>query len=121
MIGNTGCCGSGFRKEGVTLWGLATLSLPLALFSACILPLFFLLGLVNSRMRRLKEMLLIIIRANLALIHSTPLSPKARCVVSGKIFSISPKISGAIYRSFNFSLLFFLWVSFITVFYLVIR
>jgi len=98
----TGCCGADFRNDRVTVTGLWTLSVPLVYLSipAAVLPLG------EGRVRRIFRVLL---TANLDLIRQATLIPGLRCELSGKLYAVSPRLSGLAYRYFNLAALTIPW------------
>ena len=102
---STGCCGADFRSDDVTFVGLWSLSVPLVLLFTPAALLRPLLG--QSRLRRFADVLVF---ANMDLIRRASLMPGLRCWVAGTLYRLSPRLSGAVYRCFNFSLLCTLWL-----------
>ncbi|MGE0268516.1 MAG: hypothetical protein AB7S78_08695 [Candidatus Omnitrophota bacterium] len=111
MIGETGCCGYSMEDKGPNLFGLLTLSVPMLVASAVVLPFFYLFSFVVPTARRTKNFLMVVIRANLNLIHKKPFIPLYRCKIAGRFFSVSPKFSGMIYRNFNLTIFLMIWIS----------
>jgi len=109
MVGDTGCCGYNFKEKGPNFFGLVTFSIPVIISGCAMLVFLFPLGLIYRGLHKLKEQVLIIIKANLYLIHTRPFYPKIRCKLAGKIFPQFPKFSGIIYRNFNFAVMILLW------------
>lgn len=101
----TGCCGADFRYERVSLTGLLTFSVPVVLIAAPAALLAAVLP-AGSRPRRFARVML---NANLELIHQAALAPSLRCALAGLLYGISPRLSGAAYRSFNLFILFLPW------------
>lgn len=100
----TGCCGGDLRRNEISLFGLLSLSLPLVFLSGALLVLsfpFFPVPIVKKTHQKLR----IVLRANLTLIHQQALVPKFRSYMAACLFRISPRLSGWVYRSFNFCLL----------------
>ncbi len=120
-MADTGCCGSNFSENSASMLGLMTLSFPVIVSSLFLIPILAIAGIFNLTIKRLKLKVLVVLKANLNLIHLAPLMPKARCIFAGKLFSFSPKLSGISYRCFNLALLSLLWFGAISFFYLSIR
>ncbi len=100
----TGCCGADFRNDKVTITGLWTLSVPLVYLSAPAAALGPILG--EGGGRRLFRVLL---TANLDLIRQATLIPGLRCELAGKLYAVSPRLSGLAYRYFNLAVLTVPW------------
>ena len=110
MISDTGCCGFGLQEDNVTFLGLMTLSFPIIILCILLAIVFSVLGVVNRRIKRIAQQIVLILKANSNLIQTAALYPKLRCALAGKIFSFSPKISGFMYRYFNMGLLSLFWI-----------
>jgi len=110
MVGDTGCCGYNFKERGPNFFGLVTFSVPLIALGGIIFVMLLPLSWINRSLLKKREQIFIIIKANLYLIHTTPLYPKIRCKIAGRIFSRFPMFSGMIYRNFNFAIMISLWV-----------
>lgn len=119
MIGDTGCCGAHFKEDTNTILGLATFSLPIVLLCSILIPGLTLIGGLSPRIKKIREVVVIVITANLDLIRRAPLAPRLRCAAASKIFSFSPELSGIIYRCFNISTLILLWTGLILSFYVI--
>lgn len=103
----TGCCGADFRSDKVTITGLWTLSVPLVYLSAPAAVLGPLLG--EGWARRLIRVLL---TANLDLIRQATVIPGLRCSLAGRLYAVSPRLSGFSYRYFNLVVLTLPWACF---------
>jgi len=111
MIGETGCCGYSMEDKGPNLFGLLTLAVPMLLLAVVALPFLYTIGLVVPAVKRTNHLLLVIIRANLSLIHKKQFLPLYRCRLAGKLFTVSPQFSGIIYKNFNLTILLMIWIS----------
>lgn len=111
MIGETGCCGYSMEDKGPNLFGLLTLSVPMLIVATMTWPIFYGLSLVVPKARRIRDFIQVVIRANLNLIHKKPFIPLYRCKIAGRFFSVSPKLSGMIYRNFNLTIFLMIWIS----------
>lgn len=105
----TGCCGADFKTDEVTFTGLWSLSVPLIYVFAPAAALGPLLG--EGRLRRFVRVLL---TANLDLVRRASLIPGARCSLAGTLYNFSPRLSGVLYRYFNFILLSSIWAGLLT-------
>lgn len=110
MIGDTGCCGFNGQDQGPNLVGILTFSMPMMVLGVLMYPVVFILGVFHRRMRQIKSQLGVIIRANLRLIHKKKFFPMFRCTVAGKLFKLSPWLSGIVYRSFNLTIFVMIWM-----------
>ncbi len=117
MTRDTGCCGAHFRKDVATFLGLMTFSMPLIVLCGMAVPIFFVMGKIHPPVQKIQKQILAILKANLRLIYAVPLHPKARCISAGRIFSCSPRFSGAVYRCFNIGILILAWLAIILCFY----
>lgn len=111
MIGETGCCGYSMEDKGPNLFGLLTLAVPMLLLAVVVLPFLYIIGLVIPAVKRISHLVLVIIRANLSLIHKKQFLPLYRCRLAGKLFTVSPQFSGIIYKNFNLTILLMIWIS----------
>jgi len=110
MVGDTGCCGYHYREKSPNLFGLLTLSMPMIILGCVVFLILFAISSMMPGLKRTNKKILIIIKANLHLIHGASFYPRLRCSLAGGMFSHSPRISGAVYRNFNLSLLVLLWI-----------
>lgn len=110
MIGDTGCCGFNTHEKGPTVVGILTLSLPMLILCVAVYPFLFILGAIVSPVRRWREQVGVIIRANLRLIHQTKFVPLYRCRIAGGLFKFSPRASGWVYRHFNLTVFSVMWI-----------
>ena len=117
---DTGCCGFHFQDKGPNLFGLLTLSVPLMLLSGVVFSLAFLVNAVTGRLAKTRDFFRLIAGANVRLINKTPLYPKLRCWISSRIFPVSPRLAGLVYKSFNSALLLAVWVMIVASFVLMI-
>ena len=112
ILDNTRCCGFNLGLKKITFLGIFTFSLPLLILGSTL----FLLLIIPSRfipsVKIIKYNLGLLLKVNYYLINST-LNLRTRCILSGKIFSYSPLISGLVYKYFNLFILFLLWLGII--------
>lgn len=104
------CCGAEFEKNHISFVGLLTLSFPIAITSFFLLCLTSPLKLFKIRFQILETLF----RSCMKLISDKPLLAKTKCSLVGKIFKISPRLSGLTYKYFNFSIYLFFWVLILT-------
>ena len=112
-LGSTGCCGEHVNSEKATFTGVLTLAFPLLLV-LCAATIVTLPLRLFRKGRRLHNGLGQLLMANTHLIHSCRMVPRARCAVSGKLYTLSPAVSGLTYRSFNMVLLIVIWAALLT-------
>lgn len=113
MTRDTGCCGAHFRKDVATFLGLMTFSMPVIVLCGITLPMFFVMGKIHPSVQRIQKQTLAILKANLRLIYTVPLHPRARCISAGRIFPYSSRFSGVVYRCFNIGILVLAWLAII--------
>jgi hypothetical protein len=99
------CCGAEFEKNHISFFGLLTLSFPIVILSLLLIILLFPLRLLGKKFQILESLL----RSCFRLISDKPLMAKSKCALVGKIFKISPRLSGLTYKYFNFSIYFLIW------------
>lgn len=110
MIGDTGCCGFAGVNKGPNLFGLLTLSVPMLVVSFLIYPVLWISGAIVPTIRKWRQQVAIIIRANYNLIHQKTFFPLFRCKIAGSMFRFSPRLSGLIYRTFNLTAFILIWL-----------
>ena len=106
----TGCCGASFERNHISIIALATVALPFVLLYTLVRPLIALTQAARPRPARWVSILRSLYDANLRIIRDTHLLPRARCAVSGRLFSISPALGGFSFKAFNLTLLALLWL-----------
>lgn len=109
----TGCCGADFRNDKATFLGLMTLSMPMIFFSSLASGLLSPLP-VLMRTKKISRALL---ASNLELVRLAALAPRLRCGLAGGLYPFSPRLSGALYRSFNLIAFSFIWACIIAAFW----
>lgn len=120
MAAQNNCCGFNLNLTKITTFGIFTFSFPLLFLSAILFLILILPSMFNAGASALKKKLKLLIRINLDLIN-TALNFKARCKLSGKIFSYSPLFAGIIYKYFNLFLISFLWGAIIILFKSIVK
>ena len=113
MSFETGCCGYHFKENEPNLVGLITLSMPMIIIGNLLLFILIPLSKIIKPLKKICELIKLIVRINLRLIHMTPIVPKIRCKVAGYLLPHFARISGVAYKNFNFLLLLFLWAVFL--------
>jgi hypothetical protein len=107
---DTGCCGANFEREEISIIGLLTISMPYFLLYIVLWPVLFLLRLAAPPLRPFLRVLRVIFEANVKAVADSRIFPRVKCSLSGKLFRISPFLSGLAFRWFNFAVLGMIWL-----------
>lgn len=110
MAGDTGCCGYDFGEKRPNLFGLITFSAPMIILGGVAFSILLIASLVIPSLKKGKDRIFIVIKANLYLVHAASFHPKLRCKLAGRIFPYLPRLSGMVYRNFNLTLLVLAWM-----------
>lgn len=103
----TGCCGASFEKNNISFVGLLTFSFPMLIISSAV---WGILKLTPFYRLSEKSVLFVIIKSNLELIQKKSIMAKWKCLISARLFSFSPRLSGFLFKYFNLLLFLFLWI-----------
>jgi len=103
---NTECCGANFENNNISILGLFLVSCPFIIFYWILFPLTLTLHFVSKG----KSIFSIIHRANNDLVRKAQIYPKLKCSISGKLYGVSPFLSGWVFRYFNLTCLMMAWV-----------
>lgn len=113
MAFDTGCCGYHFKENEPNLTGLITLSMPMIVCGSLILAILIPASAVIKPLKKTSKMIRLIVCINFRLIHATQIFPKIRCKVAGILLPYFARISGIVYKNFNFLCLLLLWITFL--------
>jgi hypothetical protein len=113
------CCGSNFETNSVSFVGLLTLSMPMILLSILMLPIILFISLLPP-FTKLKNQILIIIKANSSLIEKQTFFQNSRCNITAFLSKISITLSNKTYYYFNHIVLLTIWIFILTGVYLVV-
>lgn len=102
------CCGISFQDSPTTLLNIAMLQVPtlclLAVISVVLLPIRLVF-----RKEATPFVLFTLLKAKHANIKNASLFPQLRCVLAGKVFSLSPRLSGLVFNGFNLAVFSTCW------------
>lgn len=102
------CCGISFRDSPTTIVQSLLVKLPLvyclALVELAAWPYRRLLG-QSGRTTLLRSLL----ESQFSQIREAAVAPRLRCVLASRFYHLSPRLSGFIFRTFNFLLLSAVW------------
>ncbi|ATH09269.1 hypothetical protein BIY24_15355 [Halobacteriovorax marinus] len=109
------CCGAEFEKSHISLLGLLTLSFPLVILLTVLKIILFPIILM-------KKISIIdsLINVNHKLIRQKNILSRYKCNLASAVFKVSPRLSGLIFKYFNFSILVFIWTLIILVIFKVV-
>lgn len=119
MFGDSGCCGFQLKKGEPTLLGAVTLSFPIIILGSILTVILTPFCMMSRNISKIRKQILLILQANVRLINNVSLCSKLRCMLAGKIFRHSPKLSGIIYKNFNSVILITIFLLGILVFFLI--
>lgn len=106
---STGCCGTDFKREEISILGVATLALPLFFIGLVAVVVLWLPAKLVSALSRPYRMAVALCRANLEVIGKATLLPRLKCSLSSSAYSLSPRASGLVFRGFNLGVLVLCW------------
>jgi hypothetical protein len=103
---NTECCGANFENNNISILGVFLISCPFIIvywiFSPVLLPINY--------FRKNSFLMSTIYKANVELIKKITILPNLKCIISGKLYFISPRLSGWCYKNFNLICLLIMWL-----------
>lgn len=103
----TECCGASFESDDISILGLTLISFPYIVIYWLLFPI----TLPWQILSRDDSLLYIILKANVEMIRKAHIFPQLKCQLSGKLYTISPILSGFVFQFFNLSCLFLFWTT----------
>jgi hypothetical protein len=94
---DSGCCGEDLKTLRISRLGVLTLGLPLAVVCVVLRPALWLLARTSTG-----RVLLALAAANDRLVAEAAVSSRTKCRLSGALYAVSPRLSGFVFRHFNF-------------------
>ncbi len=110
LDGSTGCCGVDWGPSPVSFYRVFTRSTPFVLLFIIGYPLIAILGRTASPAGKLAHRLNERFRNSMDEIERSRILPKQKCLISGRLFAISPALAGLIFKSFNLAALSIVWI-----------
>jgi hypothetical protein len=98
---DTGCCGANFGPPRFSTLTVFRVSVPFVGIYAALRPLLALLRVLAPATRTKLQAVHHLFDEHRQRILEARIMPKARCSVSGRLFAVSPALSGAVFKSFN--------------------
>ncbi|MBI3921392.1 MAG: hypothetical protein HY318_08260 [Armatimonadetes bacterium] len=111
LDGSTGCCGVDWGPRPVSLYRVFTRATPYVLLFIMAYPMLALLGRMGPPARLLAERLNEGFRKSMEMIERSQILPKQKCLISGRLFVLSPPLAGLFFRAFNLVVLVLMWVA----------
>ncbi|MDP7322303.1 MAG: hypothetical protein QF441_16995 [Bacteriovoracaceae bacterium] len=110
----TKCCGSDFRRDDIPFIGLLTLAFPLVVLTFFLRPISFFMRFLQKKKKTILDVLY---ESNLNLIVQAMILPQLKCSLASLLYSISPKLSGGVFKLFNFFIIIIIYGLFFVVLY----